>query len=58
MNTIPDLVPVEAGDRQNFLAMAEQYFRELNPQFVPAPDWKASYLENILEGKTIRCAGS
>ncbi len=28
--------------------MAEQHFRELNPEFVPARDWKASYFENIL----------
>jgi ribosomal protein S18 acetylase RimI-like enzyme len=51
VSTIPDLVPVEAGDRKNFVAMAEQYFRELNPQFAPAPDWKASYFENIMGRK-------
>lgn len=48
MSTIPVLVPVEASEKEDFIAMAEQYFRELNPQFVPAPDWKASYFENIL----------
>jgi len=51
VSTIPDLVPVEAADRKHFLAMAEQYFRELNPYFVPAADWKASYFENILRRK-------
>jgi ribosomal protein S18 acetylase RimI-like enzyme len=51
VSTIPDLVPVEASEREDFIAMAEQYFGELNPQFVPAPDWKASYFENILGRK-------
>lgn len=48
MSAIPDLVAVEPGDRENFVTMAEQHFRELNPEFAPAPDWKASYFENIL----------
>jgi ribosomal protein S18 acetylase RimI-like enzyme len=48
MSTIPDLVLVELSDHDSFVAMAEQHFRELNPQFVPARDWKASYFENIL----------
>ena len=47
MTVIPQLVPVETGDRANFLAMAEQHFRELNPDFAPAPDWKSGYFENI-----------
>jgi ribosomal protein S18 acetylase RimI-like enzyme len=47
LTVIPQLVPVETGDRDNFLAMAEQHFRELNPDFVPAPDWKSAYFENI-----------
>jgi ribosomal protein S18 acetylase RimI-like enzyme len=51
VSTIPDLVPVEASDRKDFVAISEQYFRELNPQFVPAPDWKAAYFENILGRK-------
>ena len=25
------------------MAMAEEHFRELNPRFTPAQDWKASY---------------
>jgi ribosomal protein S18 acetylase RimI-like enzyme len=45
---IPELVAVATGDRENFLAMAEEHFRELNPGFTPAQDWKASYFENIL----------
>jgi ribosomal protein S18 acetylase RimI-like enzyme len=47
MSTIPDLVPVELRDRDTFVAMAQQYFQELNPEFVPARDWNASYFENI-----------
>jgi ribosomal protein S18 acetylase RimI-like enzyme len=48
VRAIPDLVPVEPGDRQDFIAMAEQHFRGLNPEFTPASDWRASYFENIL----------
>jgi ribosomal protein S18 acetylase RimI-like enzyme len=43
------LVPIEAQERGDFLAMAEQHFRELNPTFTPARDWNDSYFENIKE---------
>ena len=39
---------VTAADRDAFLAMAERLFRGLNPNFVPQPDWKQFYFENIL----------
>ena len=48
MSALPNLVPVEPGDRENFVKMAEQHFLELNPEFTPAQDWRASYFENIL----------
>lgn len=48
MSAAPELVAVATGDRKSFMAMAEEHFRELNPAFTPAPDWKASYFENIL----------
>ncbi len=41
------LVPIETQERGDFLAMAEQHFRELNPAFTPAHDWRNSYFENI-----------
>ena len=41
------LVPVEIKEREAFLAMAEQHFRELNPGFTPAHDWQGSYFETI-----------
>jgi len=42
-----DLVPVETSERNTFMEMAEQHFRELNPKFRPAHDWKTSYFKNI-----------
>jgi ribosomal protein S18 acetylase RimI-like enzyme len=48
VSATPELVAVATGERENFMAMAEEHFRELNPVFTPAPDWKASYFENIL----------
>ena len=33
--------------KQEFLQMAHDYFRELNPEFMPAEDWKDSYYEAI-----------
>ncbi|MGA8617155.1 MAG: N-acetyltransferase [Candidatus Sulfotelmatobacter sp.] len=35
-------------DREAFLEMAAQHFRELNPSFVPAEDWKPHYFDRIL----------
>lgn len=48
MSAIPDLVAVATGDRENFMAMAEEHFRELNPRFTPEQDWKTFYFKNIL----------
>jgi ribosomal protein S18 acetylase RimI-like enzyme len=36
------------SDRELFLQMAEQHFRELNSEFVPHDDWKRCYFEGIL----------
>jgi ribosomal protein S18 acetylase RimI-like enzyme len=41
------IVPVEPDERGDFLEMAQQHFREVNPMFTPAQDWKNSYFENI-----------
>jgi UDP-2,4-diacetamido-2,4,6-trideoxy-beta-L-altropyranose hydrolase len=38
---------VEPDEQEDFLKMAEQHFRELNPMFTPAQDWKNSYCEKI-----------
>jgi len=38
---------VKARERDAFLKMAEQHFRELNRDFIPDLDWKTSYFENI-----------
>jgi ribosomal protein S18 acetylase RimI-like enzyme len=40
--------PVVVEHRDDFLAMAEQLFLHINPEFVPRPDWKQYYFENIL----------
>jgi ribosomal protein S18 acetylase RimI-like enzyme len=42
-----EIVPVSAAERDEFLKMAEQHFRELNPEFAPQADWTASYFERI-----------
>jgi len=46
------LVPVESSERAAFLEMALQHFREINPKFAPAQDWKNSYFENIKNNPT------
>lgn len=43
-----EMRPVLLSDRENFLAMAQQFFLDLNPNFVPHPDWKQHYFDNIL----------
>jgi ribosomal protein S18 acetylase RimI-like enzyme len=42
------LEPVSPVDREPFLEMAVQHFRELNPSFVVQEDWKRDYFEGIL----------
>jgi len=42
------LEPVAPADREAFLAMAERHFRELDPNFIPAQDWKLHYFNGIL----------
>lgn len=41
------LEPVSTADRETFLEMAAQHFRELDPEFVPQEDWKLNYFEGI-----------
>lgn len=41
------MVPVIEAEGEEFLQMAEQHFRSLNPEFVPQPDWVESYFKNI-----------
>jgi UDP-2,4-diacetamido-2,4,6-trideoxy-beta-L-altropyranose hydrolase len=41
------LTPIETEERRDFLQMAWHHFRELNPMFTPANDWKNSYFESI-----------
>ena len=47
MSSRLSLIPIEEGEREDFMEMGEQHFRELNPAFAPASDWKSSYFENI-----------
>jgi UDP-2,4-diacetamido-2,4,6-trideoxy-beta-L-altropyranose hydrolase len=44
---VVSMVPVKPNERAVFLEMAQQHFREVNPLFTPAQDWKNSYFENI-----------
>jgi UDP-2,4-diacetamido-2,4,6-trideoxy-beta-L-altropyranose hydrolase len=48
LNATVSIVPVMLADRKEFLRMAEQHFRDLNPNFVPHEDWKESYFEHIV----------
>lgn len=41
------LVPIAVEDQEPFTAMAIQYFRALNPKFVPQEDWKQNYFSRI-----------
>jgi ribosomal protein S18 acetylase RimI-like enzyme len=42
------MLPILSSDHGEFVEMAMQYFRSLNPQFDPQPDWKQLYFQNIL----------
>ncbi len=39
---------ITVDDREDFLRMAEQHFRGLNPTFVPNEDWKKHYFETVI----------
>jgi ribosomal protein S18 acetylase RimI-like enzyme len=43
-----EMTNIKSTDRDAFLRMAEQHFRDLNPAFVPHEDWKEHYFENVL----------
>lgn len=47
MTTAVDMKPVRAEEREEFLQMAEEHFRSLNPSFVPQQDWIENYFEGI-----------
>jgi ribosomal protein S18 acetylase RimI-like enzyme len=40
--------PILSSDHGEFVEMAMQYFRTLNPQFDSQPDWKQLYFQNVL----------
>jgi ribosomal protein S18 acetylase RimI-like enzyme len=42
------MVPVLPGEREEFLRMAVDHFSDLNPAFVPHPDWTERYFPAIL----------
>jgi len=48
------LETIQRNERADFLTMAEQHFREINPKFVPAPDWQHSYFEKIRQNPGVR----
>ena len=41
------LQAVPAGDREEFMQMAERHFRDLNPAFAPHADWQQHYFNRI-----------
>lgn len=45
MSLAIEMIPVKSTERSQFLRMAEQHFRELNPDFVPHQDWQSNYFE-------------
>lgn len=42
------MVPIVEAERGEFLRMAVSHFSELNPRFVPQPDWRERYFISIL----------
>jgi ribosomal protein S18 acetylase RimI-like enzyme len=42
------MLPIVRGEREQFLSMATVHFSDLNPNFVPADDWRQQYFESIL----------
>jgi ribosomal protein S18 acetylase RimI-like enzyme len=56
------LSPVADSEASAFLAMAKDYFKELNPNFVAGADWQASYFSRLKNSSDthlnwIRCDG-
>ena len=41
------MLSIARAEREEFLRMATEHFRELNPDFAPDEDWKEQYFENI-----------
>jgi ribosomal protein S18 acetylase RimI-like enzyme len=40
--------PIGRSEREEFIRMAEQHFRELNSAFEPQEDWKSQYFEAVM----------
>jgi len=53
LKTQVTMQPVSPDDRTDFLRMAEEHFRELNPAFIPQADWKSCYLDGILGNRRL-----
>ncbi len=47
LNKAVRMVSISAGDKDEFMRLAAQYFSELNPAFTPHADWREHYFENI-----------
>lgn len=40
-------------ESDQFLSLAEAYFKELNPNFVPTPEWKKNYYSRLASSPAI-----
>ena len=47
------MVPITQSERDQFLAMAVEYFSELNKSFIPHRDWEQNYFETIQAGTNV-----
>jgi ribosomal protein S18 acetylase RimI-like enzyme len=47
MTSAVELVPVGPDQKAQFLALACEHFRELDPAFRPLPEWEANYFETV-----------
>lgn len=48
-----EMRPVSVSDREEFLRMADLYYRELNPSFGPHENWKRCFFEKITSSARI-----
>jgi len=53
MHETPAIRAVLNKEKESFLAMAKQYFIELNPLFVPHEDWEAQYFESLQSNENL-----
>lgn len=47
MKKSPIFVQIRRVDKEIFLELALQHFKELNPNFVPIDNWKTDYFDSI-----------